>query len=160
VREVVSPSEAAESQKHVVIIVPVGIPGMGKTTLIECLIKGLNREGAYCLKVSSDEIKRAHMDKYRAQHKSTEEEAFHGTQTEAAKAFFVELGKATTRVMTAKEKLAVLFLDRNHPPETLDKTIDTIKEKELAGVRVTKLALVPEIKNQQARNPLSLTFFL
>jgi hypothetical protein len=58
----------------------------------------------------------------------------------------------------------IIYLDKNHPPNTIGKTIDeinsyydSIKNK---NVKFVKLALIPEILNSYNEYPFSLTYLV
>jgi adenylylsulfate kinase-like enzyme len=57
--------DTAEGEKIVIVIIPVGIPGMGKSTFGETQLKPLLEQQGYSFtSISNDKIRKALMDRY------------------------------------------------------------------------------------------------
>ncbi|CDW91204.1 UNKNOWN [Stylonychia lemnae] len=149
------------SKKTVIVIIPFGITGSGKTTLRENLSQIVQEKLRWNFKyVSSDEIRKECMDKAMQNGKMTRDEAFDRTGREAIKQFDYKLQKTISDISKSTKTFHVVFVDKNHPKNGIAKTVGLIHEKIPDGVNLKKLYLIPRITQPYARYPLSLGFLM
>lgn len=122
--EIVQPEqEDAEEpkieKKLIQVIVPVGLPGMGKSTLGERLLESeIFSEGTHFVSISNDQIRRSLVHQYFQENPDADQqEAFQAT----AKGLQSEIERQivySIEMMSDLDHL-VLFMDKNHPPKIL-----------------------------------------
>jgi hypothetical protein len=136
---------------------------MGKSHFaINHLEKGLKAaddQGRFTV-ISQDEIRAKCLAKWQKENRSgSTEEGLKAIAKEAAAEWPVQLQEKLTRA--SKDKNAhYIFLDKNFPPAEQVQTLNAIQAFEASGVKIHKIALVPQIKKSFQDYPFSLTFFL
>lgn len=137
---------------------------MGKSHFIENTLKPYVQSIGGSLEViSNDKIRKGLIDRYLQdnRHKSIED-AFEATISSTAKTFNDNL-KAMLKqyIESTSSKKHVLYLDKNHPPNIITKTIETItKFTSTTSTRILKLALIPDILQPYQEYPFSLPFLV
>ena len=111
-------------QAPTLAIIPMGIPGIGKSRVFESLLK--NQEALKIFRfdaVSSDDIRKECIDKYMAIHPGADNEAaFKGTQGPYKGAFNRALGKAAEK--SESGKIHCIIVDKNHPGNGISSSIE------------------------------------
>ncbi len=105
-------------------IIPMGIPGIGKSRVFESLLKNPEATSLFHFEsVSSDDIRKECMDKYLATHAGADsEDAFKGTQGAYKGAFYKALGRAATK--TVPGKIRCIIVDKNHPGNGISSSVE------------------------------------
>jgi len=113
------------TKKKLIVFIPIGIPGMGKSTFVN-IIQPILELNEYEFKVvSSDDFRDTIINEYIKRNKGlpTRDEAFEKTQKTFSKRWNEEVAKTVTHF---KSKFNALFLDKNHPHNAINPTITNI----------------------------------
>ena len=141
------------SSSKIVILIPITLPGSGKTELIAYLKNSTSKYGIYFDFISSDDIRKKEIEIYMKKIPGmTEREAFNRSRNFYNKSFQEEIEtKFKTVYLNNKIKNCILFIDKNHPPNAINKTIEPIKKimSDFTNIdkQVSFVALVPECIN-------------
>lgn len=105
------------------------------------------------------------MDRYLNENKKrTKDEAFKATTEPTAKKFMDKLRDALIYGIESNQNTSqVIFLDKNHVPNAIERTINTIEKHGITNskrVKVLKVALVPDQVSTHSDFPFSLSFLL
>jgi deoxyadenosine/deoxycytidine kinase len=73
-------------------------------------------------------------------------EAFERTAQPAGKEYFSKFKRIIKDSGKSKSPVHIIFLDKNHPPNGIQKAVQTIDESISKDVIIKKLYLVPDIK--------------
>jgi len=113
-----------EKSNPILAIIPMGIPGIGKSKVFENLIKnGEALKKFQFSSVSSDDIRKECMDKYMAKNpKADEDEAFKGTAGPYKGAFYKALGNAASKHFPGK--IHCIIVDKNHPGNGISSSVE------------------------------------
>ena len=132
----------AVGKKKVIVLIPMGIPGIGKTTVFNIVMANKELQSKYVLdSVSNDDIKKDLMDKYIIEHpKATKKEAFDAT-TESQKKLFFNKVKAC---LEKKVPSQILILDKNHPRNAVQPTVANIKKSLPKDTELILIGVVQE----------------
>jgi hypothetical protein len=137
--------------------------GSGKSTFLKTLTVLLKKLDWSLSSLSSDALRKELVDKYREKNPGVEErEAFDKT----AKTATIEFNRRLEKLVGDADKpsnkpVHVIFVDKNHPPNALDKTIKSVKEKAPQGSKVRCLYMVPRILQKPVPGyPFSASFFM
>lgn len=140
----------AEAKKNyendVTVIIPLGIPGMGKSTIHEELFSKHFNKSSHEVKytmISNDEIRKNLVKEHQKQNPNKSiDEVFQSTRHLLQDHFLQSLGDA---IINKKHKQQVIFLDKNHPPPILRKVVEYLNEiqKNESKIKITKVALIP-----------------
>ena len=137
---------------------------MGKSYFEEGYLKPLlDSMGISLVTLSNDKIRKSLIDRYLKENpRKSKSEAMDATKDTTAKFFSQKLSEILYQAIeTNNKQKQVIFLDKNHIPNIISKTIDTInKYTNTKKARVLKLALVPEIANPHHDYPFSLSFLV
>ena len=135
------------------ILVPLGIPGMGKS----CLIPKL-REVASALEcefevISSDAIREQCMKAYMQKHKAFDRDTvFERTASSAKNQFYGRLRD----ILHSSPKRILIYLDKNHPPNAVQPLMKELKQ--WSGLTI--VAVFPQCSGFTPTHfPLSVAFF-
>lgn len=159
-----------EERERIFVIVPISIPGMGKSFFVEkVLINYCKSNGMELNIVSADKIRRNAMDALAKRQKGlSQDQLFERTGKEANK-FFMDSVEAKLRINTKAN--SILFIDRNHPPNGIEKILSHIRKVTPAKFKPEIIALLPQgtpgtefgfvnAKGDNISYPFSLNFFL
>ena len=151
----------------IIILIPITLPGSGKTELITYLKNTTDEYGIYFDYVSSDDIRKKEIEIYMKKIPGmTEREAFNRSRNYYNKKFQLEIEtKFKSIYLNNKIKNCILFIDKNHPPNAINKTIEPIKKiiSDFTNIdkNVTFVGLIPECINNFILGPnLSIPFSL
>ena len=123
------------------IILPIGIPGMGKTFLSATLQKIAKNKGFNYYQISSDSIREEAMKVYKKNNLGADHETqFKKTANSAKKSYYRQL---LEKIYENKEKM-VIFCDKNHPPHGL---VSFFKKIEEVRPFVKIIGLSPKCEN-------------
>ena len=151
----------------IVILIPLTLPGSGKTELIKYLQKSCDEYGIKFDFVSSDDIRKKEIEIYMKKIPGiTEREAFTKSRNFYNKSFQLEIEtKFKSIYLDNKIGHSLLFIDKNHPPNAINKTIEPIKKIMSSFTNLNKqvvfIGLIPEcINNFIIKSDLFLPFSL
>ena len=149
----------------VYIIVPMGIPGMGKSTLVSAFRDLLKKYDASLDVISSDETRAECMERLAKQNKSlTPDQLFEKTGKDAAELFKQRLSTLIANAHKKRETNVFIFIDKNHPPNALKGTFELINSNgSHLNKRVVCLTPITQEKytiHEKKWYPFSLEFFL
>ena len=119
-----------EKQSQIVVVFPIGIPGMGKTHFAESTLQdvfeGLNLDVTKNLHViQNDQIRKACLDKYlKANPRKTKQEGVKATATENIVMFKEKLNQTLLKLSkNTSSDLQMIYLDKNYPPAEINITL-------------------------------------
>ena len=150
------------------VIVPVGIPGMGKTYLLNTFRKLVEGNSCEFSMLSSDEVRKECMDKLSKRNKKLKfDELYDRTGKDARNLFNDRLVNLISTSDQKKTKAHFIFVDKNHPPNAFKGTIDLIKNNgahlDLEIIALTPLigdkVLTYEEQGKAYEYPFSTNFF-
>jgi hypothetical protein len=151
--------------KDIVVLVPMTIPGTGKTYFVEQLKEMLNKTDIIFNKLSSDDIRLSVMNTT-FKHLS-KDEAFSASGQQATREFENELKRLFGLSSAAKRSL--VYLDKNHPPNALSRVFETIRKKceqipYINDLSIKYVALLPDCGSFKISDkkllPFSLSYFI
>ena len=115
-------------KKLVLAIIPFGIPGSGKSTFLKGLKSIVERLKWTIVSVSSDEVRGEHVKKYIETHPGvSNKEAFDKTGKTATQNFNKRVEQLIRESEKSPSGVHIIFIDKNNPPNGLDKTVGMIK---------------------------------
>eukprot|EP00825_Cyclidium_porcatum_P015344 TRINITY_DN1862_c0_g1_i1.p2 TRINITY_DN1862_c0_g1~~TRINITY_DN1862_c0_g1_i1.p2 ORF type:complete len:213 (-),score=24.72 TRINITY_DN1862_c0_g1_i1:18-656(-) len=141
---------------------------MGKTTfklILEDQLKAIDRN---LYSIQADEIRRKLMDFYQStqRFKLSDEELFDKTKFQMNKEWENEIKKLLQQRIDKDDQQEVfVFIDKNHPPNGIDKSIKQIKELIPLNFTPVIVAIIPQCMTQFKLEsdkvyPFSLTFIM
>jgi len=155
--------------KKVYILIPMGIPGMGKTFFLTSFKKYIEANDCYLSIISSDDIRKECMDKLaKANKKLTRDDLFAKTATEARNLFNQRLGELIFNSDKMGGKAHFIYVDKNHPPNAVPGALKIIQENSNDLLDISIIALTPAIEGEcfkfedhdkKIRYPFSTNFF-
>lgn len=127
-------------------MVPIGMPGMGKTFFLKTLRKNLEALGCFLSIISSDEIRAECMERLaKTQRKLTTEQLFDKTGRDARNLFNERLANLISTGEKKNCSAHFIFIDKNHPPNAIKGTLDLIR-KSGEGLNLEVIALTPYVE--------------
>jgi len=127
------PTSQDSNRKKILAIVPIGIPGMGKTTLIRELKKILEEKNCVISVISQDLLRKFIMDDLARKNRGLPESEIWKRATQLVKKrFFEEVEKAIYKTSELNTDYHLIFLDKGHPPMIIEETIQFFKSPEYA----------------------------
>jgi hypothetical protein len=118
-------------------MMPFGVTGSGKSTFLKTLTEIVKRLKWTIVSASSDGVRGEHMKKYQDSHPgSSPGEAFDKTGKSASADFNKRIEKMIKESDKPGSKVHIIFIDKNHPPNALDKTINMVKQNLPLGCAV------------------------
>eukprot|EP00331_Platyophrya_macrostoma_P006590 CAMPEP_0176420686 /NCGR_PEP_ID=MMETSP0127-20121128/8744_1 /TAXON_ID=938130 /ORGANISM="Platyophrya macrostoma, Strain WH" /LENGTH=668 /DNA_ID=CAMNT_0017801309 /DNA_START=1 /DNA_END=2007 /DNA_ORIENTATION=- len=149
----------------VYIIIPMGIPGMGKSTFVNTFKELLKKYDACLDIISSDETRAECMQNLAKQKKNlSQDQLFEKTGKDARDLFNQRLALLIANAHKKRESNVFIFIDKNHPPNALKGTFELIHsngghlDKRL--VCLTPITQEKYTINEKKWYPFSLEFFL
>lgn len=115
------------NKKKLYIFIPLGIPGMGKSTFVQIIQPILEMNKFEFNVVSSDELRDQVIQNYISKNNGypTRDEAFEKTQKNFSKIWNEEV---ITVIKSFKSHNNALFLDKNHPHNAINSTMVNINQ--------------------------------
>lgn len=127
------------------VIIPMGIPGMGKSSLITSFREIVEELGCTMDVVSSDIIRQECMKEYMEKHPTAKfDHAFDKTRNAAKMKFDTEI----RRSLEKDSDHHVLFIDKNHPPNAIKGTLELLSKFCPYRRKLRIAALIPECKDK------------
>ena len=155
------------SVAKIVILIPLTLPGSGKTELIKYLQTSCEKYGIKFDFISSDDIRKKEIEIYMKKIPGiTEREAFTKSRNFYNKSFQLEIETKFKYIyLDNKVGHCLLFIDKNHPPNAINKTMEPIKKIMSSFTNLNKqvifIGLIPEcINNYIISSDLFLPFSL
>lgn len=135
------------------VVIPIGIPGMGKTHFAEgtlqSVFEGLGLDARKNLHViQNDQIRKQCLDKYLKAHPGkSKQEGVKATAAESINLFKQRLNEKLLQLSKKKSnELQMIYLDKNYPPLEIKITLDAINEHEAnQSAQIRRVALVPDM---------------
>jgi hypothetical protein len=126
------------------VIIPMGIPGMGKSNLISSFREIVEELGCTMDVVSSDVVRQECMKEYMEKNPTAKfDQAFDKTRNAAKMKFDAEI----RRSLDKDSDHHVLFIDKNHPPNAIKGTLELLSKFCPYGRKLRIAALIPECKD-------------
>ena len=158
-------------RNQLVVIIPMGIPGMGKSTAKKIMKSLLEEKGISFYSLSSDEIRKKEFDDYEKNNVILDynrNEVYKATSSTSSQKFFEGLKSILNMIGNGNNKRNVFFLDKNHTPNIIGTTTNYLKNHCPLSVNMKIIALLPNcddiyFKHGEHLNyeyPFSLQFFL
>ena len=118
-------SSAPDTRKRVLIIIPFGVPGSGKSFVWDAVKAAITKDKSdwSYAEISSDDMRSAQMEKLMQGSDLTRDAAFNATMKTGPKLYSAKLDKMIKAAAEGDSKTHVIFLDKNHPSNALDKLI-------------------------------------
>lgn len=134
--------EVEDNSKKIFIIVPMGIPAMGKSFVKEIFKAAFEAKGSTFSVISSDIVRAECMKNYmKTSGNYDKENAFIKSNKSAKKLF----NKLISKEMETKTQNHAIFLDKNHPPNSVPRLLEEINKYTHMKSSIKFIALVPEI---------------
>ena len=141
------------SLAKIVILIPITLPGSGKTEIIKFLQNSADKYGVKFDYISSDDIRKKEIELYMKKMPGiTEREAFTKSHNFYNKSFQQEIETKFKNIyLDNKIGHSLLFIDKNHPPNAINKTIEPIRKIISSYTNLNKqvvfIGLIPECIN-------------
>lgn len=140
-------------RKKIFAIVPIGIPGMGKSFQIKVIEEVISSMNGRMEIVSSDVTRQKCMENLAAkQPELTLDQRFERSGKDARNSFNAQVKALLNKDF--KEDFFVLFLDKNHPPNALKGAISALREASSSRVELEIVALTPQLKRRYLHTSL------
>ena len=168
-------TKTSSNIKRIIILIPMTIPGNGKTYFINQLKPMIEKYGIYFISISSDDIRRKVMDDMmKKNYRMTENEAFEKSGRTANFLFEKQLAEQFKYIYYNNRITdAMIYIDKNHPPNAINRSTEPIKKflKDNYNSRfqldLQYVALIPDCINYfefsneiTAYIPFSLSYFI
>ena len=123
-------TESGKHIKRVIVLIPMTIPGNGKTFFINQLKALIEKYGINFYSIGSDLIRRDVMDSLiRKNRRMTEKEAFEKSGRIAGFKFEEELVNTFSEIFKDKKnKNSIIYIDKNHPPNAINRSTEPIRK--------------------------------
>ena len=139
------------NKKTLYVFIPMGIPCMGKSHFLPIFANFFEEKGFEFHTISSDLIHKELIDeqfKKNQNKKNVDFEEIHDKTTKKAKSLFIErFSSLMKKINTSKNTLQVLFVDKNHPPNGIDKAMGLITADGAKNVDLKIIAIAPFFEN-------------
>jgi hypothetical protein len=147
---------------NTVVIIPLTIPGTGKTLFIKTLSELVKCLGKTFDTIGTDKLRKIEMDKYCSNNKIKDRSiAFEQT----GKTFnFKFKSQISSQLNQLGKNDSLFYIDKNHPPNALANTLLIVNEN-VFNSNLKIVALVPDCKdkfklNENMKYPFSLSYFI
>ena len=149
-------TETGYNIKRVIILIPMTIPGNGKTFFIKQLKEIIEKYGISFYSIGSDLIRREIMDNImRKNRRISEKEAFERSGKPASFKFEEELVNTFDEIYNNdKIKNSIIYIDKNHPPNAINRSTEPIRKylknsiKRAFKLDLQFVALIPDCINE------------
>ena len=126
------------------LILPLGIPGMGKSFMESVIKKIALKKGYQFSSIVSDNIRLESMEIYKSKNIDADpEKVFNKTATSSKKNYYNQLFDLIEK-NTGK---LIIYCDKNHPPEALSSLIRRLSEKFPTEKRIKLIGISPKCTN-------------
>ena len=123
-------TESGSNIKRIIVLIPMTIPGNGKTFFITQLRALIEKYKINFYSIGSDLIRRKVMDDMmRKNRRMTEKEAFEKSGRIAGFKFEEELIDVFNKIYKNKSiKNSIIYIDKNHPPNAINRSTEPIRK--------------------------------
>ena len=123
-------TETGHNIKRIIVLIPMTIPGNGKTFFINQLKALIEKYKIKFYSIGSDLIRRKVMnDMMRKNRRMTEKEAFEKSGKTASFKFEEELVNTFDEIYKSKStKNSIIYIDKNHPPNAINRSTEPIRK--------------------------------
>lgn len=141
-----------KDEKLVYVLLPMGIPNMGKSSFLKNSIFPISKEkGFETYSISTDEIRGNLIEEVKKRNpgKSLDQDfLMDKTRKSSDDEFLKELKSISNKIKHSKESKHLFFIDKNHPPNALKKTISCIESilKGYNNIKLFFIGVVPSCK--------------
>ena len=168
-------TETGYNIKRIIILIPMTIPGNGKTFFIKQLKEIIEKYGISFYSIGSDLIRKEIMDNImRKNRRITKEEAFEKSGRPASFKFEEELVETFKKIYNSdKINNSIIYIDKNHPPNAINRSTEPIRKylnnsiKRAFKLDLQFVALIPDCINEfrfgenfNSFIPFSLSYFI
>jgi hypothetical protein len=168
-------SESGSNIKRVIVLIPMTIPGNGKTFFINQLRALIEKYKIKFYSIGSDLIRRKVMDDMmRKNRRMTEKEAFEKSGKIAGFKFEEELVSVFDEIFqNSSIKNSIIYIDKNHPPNAINRSTEPIRKYLEKNVNTSfkldlqYVALIPDCinyfrfgENDNSYIPFSISYFI
>ena len=168
-------SESGSNIKRIIVLIPMTIPGNGKTFFIDQLQTLIEKYGINFYSIGSDLIRREVMnDLMRKRRGMSEKEAFEKSGRIAGYKFEEELVNTFSEIFKDKKnKNSIIYIDKNHPPNAINRSTEPIRKFLETNVNTSfkldlqYVALIPDCikyfefgENSTSFIPFSISYFI
>lgn len=158
---------------ELIVIIPMGIPGMGKSTVERRMQKLVEEIGINFYSLSSDEIRRKEFDDYEKINvilNYNRNEVYKATSKVSSQKFFEGIKDILKKIGNEKNekcKKNLFFLDKNHTPNIIGATTNFLKSNCPKNINMKIIALLPNCSDNYFKHgehlnneyPFSAQFF-
>ena len=168
-------TESGKHIKRVIVLIPMTIPGNGKTFFINQLKALIEKYGINFYSIGSDLIRRDVMNSLmRKNRRMTEKEAFEKSGRIAGFKFEEELVNTFSEIFKDKKnKNSIIYIDKNHPPNAINRSTEPIRKFLETNIDTSfkldlqYVALIPDCikyfdfgENSTSFIPFSISYFI
>jgi hypothetical protein len=167
-------TETGINIKRIIILIPMTIPGNGKTFFIKQLKEIIEKYGIKFYSIGSDLIRRKIMDNIMRKNRNiSEKEAFEKSGKPANFQFEKELVETFEEIYKSDIKDSIIYIDKNHPPNAINRSTEPIRKflrnqiKSSFKLDLQFVALIPDCINEfrfgdnfNSFIPFSLSYFI
>jgi hypothetical protein len=168
-------TETGSNIKRVIVLIPMTIPGNGKTFFINQLRALIEKYRIKFYSIGSDLIRRKVMDDMmRKNRRMTEKEAFEKSGKIAGFKFEEELVNVFDEIFqNSSIKNSIIYIDKNHPPNAINRSTEPIRKYLEKNVNTSfkldlqYVALIPDCinyfrfgENDNSYIPFSISYFI
>ena len=123
-------TESGSNIKRIIVLIPMTIPGNGKTFFINQLKALIEKYHIKFYSIGSDLIRRKIMDDMmRKNRRMTEKEAFEKSGRPAGFRFEEELVNTFDEIYkNSSIKNSIIYIDKNHPPNAINRSTEPIRK--------------------------------
>ena len=123
-------TETGRNIKRIIVLIPMTIPGNGKTFFITQLKALIEKYKIKFYSIGSDLIRREVMDEMmRKNRRLTEKEAFERSGKRAGFMFEEKLVETFDEIYKTKSiKNSIIYIDKNHPPNAINRSTEPIRK--------------------------------
>jgi hypothetical protein len=167
-------TETGINIKRIIILIPMTIPGNGKTFFIKQLKEIIEKYGISFYSIGSDLIRRQVMNNLMRKKHLTEKQAFEQSGKTANFKFEEELVNTFDEIYNSdKIQNSIIYIDKNHPPNAINRSTEPIRKylknsiKRAFKLDLQFVALIPDCiddfrfgENLNSFIPFSLSYFI
>ena len=147
-------TETGINIKRIIILIPMTIPGNGKTFFIKQLKEIIEKYGISFYSIGSDLIRRQVMDNLMRKKHLSEKQAFEQSGKTANFKFEEELVNTFDKIYNSdKIQNSIIYIDKNHPPNAINRSTEPIRKylknsiKRAFKLDLQFVALIPDCIN-------------
>ena len=168
-------TESGSNIKRIIVLIPMTIPGNGKTFFINQLQALIEKYGINFYSIGSDLIRREVMNDLMYRRRGmTEKEAFEKSGRIAGYKFEEELVNTFSEIFKDKKnKNSIIYIDKNHPPNAINRSTEPIRKFLETNIDTSfkldlqYVALIPDCikyfdfgENSTSFIPFSISYFI